>query len=286
MVETAIYVLIGALTSALAFLLVLPAISRRARRLAQQRAALTAPLSATEARAERDALRARHAIEIALSERLAAESEARWAEAQIGLGRRAAEIVQRDELLAERAREIALRGAEIDRLTAGVRDRDVEIGAREMALHDITGQREAAERLAAATAQRLKESQMRFDERQAELEERIASLTRELSATRRDSDAALIAAQARAAELRRELEASEAAGERLKDQASAAEEAAREIQGLRKALAEAQERAETHEDADRLLRETIVRIGRELIEARGAARAETTVGEAAAFSEP
>ena len=107
MVETAIYVLLGALTTALVALLALPAVSRRAFRLAQAKARLTAPLSAAEAQAERDALRGRHAIDLALAERRADKAEERWAEAQIALGERAAEIVGRDATLADKSRDIA-----------------------------------------------------------------------------------------------------------------------------------------------------------------------------------
>ena len=220
MIETAIYVAIGALSAALAFLLAIPAVSRRAHRLAQRRAALAAPLSATEARADRDALRAKHAIDVALIERRAAAAQTQWAQAQIELGRQAADIVARDSEIANKREEIAQRAEEQARLSTELRDRDNEISAREVALFDLSGQRDAAERRQAETVERMKERQKRFDAAQADMESRIAALSRELSEERRESEAALTAAQARVAELRRRLEESEAAIERMKDDIS------------------------------------------------------------------
>jgi DNA repair exonuclease SbcCD ATPase subunit len=220
LIETAIYVLIGALSAALVFLLAIPAVSRRAHRLAQRRAALAAPLSATEARADRDALRARHAIDVALIERRAAAAQTQWAQAQIELGRQAAALVARDAALADSREELARRASEQARLSEQLRDRDAEISAREVALFDLSGQRDAAERQQAETLERMKERQHRFDVVQADMESRIAALSRELSEERRDSEAALAAAQARVAELRRRLEESEAAIERMKDDGS------------------------------------------------------------------
>jgi len=220
LIETAIYLSIGALSAALAFLLAIPAVSRRAHRLAQRRAALAAPLSATEARADRDALRAKHALDVALIERRAASAQTQWAEAQIELGRRAAELVARDSEIDDKRAEIAQRAEERARLSAELRDRDAEISAREVALFDLSGQRDAAERRQAETLERMKERQKRFDAVQADMEGRIAALSRELSEERRDSEAALATSQARVAELRRRLEECEAAIERMKDDSS------------------------------------------------------------------
>lgn len=217
MIETAIYVLIGALSAALVFLLAIPAISRRAHRLAQRRASLTAPLSAAEARADRDALRAKHAVEIAAIERRAAAAQTQWAEAQIALGRQAAEIVVRDDALRDKSAELVRRAEEIARLSEDVKARDAEIAAREVALYDLSGQREAAERRVAEAAERIKAQQTRFDETRADLEGRIAALTRELSDFRQESNATLAAAQARTSELRRRVEEAEAEAERLRD---------------------------------------------------------------------
>ena len=169
MIETAIYLSIGALSAALAFLLAIPAVSRRAHRLAQRRAALAAPLSATEARADRDALRAKHALDVALIERRAASAQTQWAEAQIELGRRAAELVARDSEIDDKRAEIAQRAEERARLSAELRDRDAEISAREVALFDLSGQRDAAERRQAETLERMKERQKRFDAVQADM---------------------------------------------------------------------------------------------------------------------
>jgi DNA repair exonuclease SbcCD ATPase subunit len=256
LIETAIYVLIGACSAALVFLLAIPAISRRAHRLAQRRAALTAPLSAAEARADRDALRAKHAVEIALAERRAQETQAQWAEAQIALGRQAAELVARDNQLQARDEELARRADEIARLGETV-------AARDAALLDLAGQREAAERQAEQAAERLSAEQARFDADRADLEGRIAALSRELSDARQESNAALAAAQARVAELRRRLEASEAEAERLREPAPPPEPSAGP--GLPRAYG-LNEPAKTRE------KELDLRIG-ELMAARGEAEA-------------
>jgi len=319
LIETAIYVAIGALSAALAFLLVIPAVSRRANRLAQRRAALTAPLSATEARADRDALRAKHAIDVALIERRAAAAQTQWAEAQIELGRQAAALVARDTALAGAREELARRAEVEARLSEALRGREAEISAREVALFDLSGQRDAAERRQAETLERMKERQKRFDAAQADMESRIAALSRELSEERRDSEAALDATQARVAELRRRLEESEATIERMQDdsspfdapavarlprahalgeppapaadtreqelslrvqelmsaggEAEAALRAARlerdsllrEAAELRDRLAASETQAGALKDADNLLRQAIVRLGRELV---------------------
>jgi DNA repair exonuclease SbcCD ATPase subunit len=223
LIETAIYVLIGAFSTALLFLLAIPAISRRAHRLAQRRASLTAPLSAAEARADSHALRAKHAVEIAGLERRVAAAEAQWATAQIALGRHTSELRVRDGALTDRSQELARRAEEISRLAEEAKARDTEIAAREIALFDLSGQHEAAERRATQATERLQAQRMRFDEDRADLESRIAALTRELSDARQEANAALAAAQARAAELRRRLEDSEREAERLRERTTSPE---------------------------------------------------------------
>ena len=307
MVETAIYVLLGALTTALVALLALPAVSRRAFRLAQAKARLTAPLSAAEAQAERDALRGRHAIDLALAERRADKAEERWAEAQIALGERAAEIVGRDATLADKSRDIARLQEALAAQARELEARDAEIAAREVAMHDLSGQRDAAERRREEDAAHFEEGRRRFDALQAELEARIAALAREISDQRHSSELALAAANARAAELRRDLAASEANGSRLADQAGELHErlsiaavreeefrtrlqalaaarveaegaarvaqaerelTARETNDLRQQLAAAQARAKGFGDADEALRRAIARVGRKMVAGR------------------
>ena len=218
MVETAIYVLFGALATALLALVALPAVSRRAFRLAQERARLAAPLSAAEAQADRDALRGRHAIEIALAERRAVSAQDKWSAAQIALGERAAEIVRRGADIEEKAQKIARQREELAWLVRELTDRDTEIGARETALFDFEGQRDAAERRFALATVELKQNHAEFAGIKARLEEGIEDLSRELSLTQHRADSALFAAKATIADFERRLEESEVDALRLRRQ--------------------------------------------------------------------
>ncbi len=187
MVETAIYILLGALSSALLALLALPAVSRRAYRLAQRRADLTAPLSATEARAERDALRGRHAVELAQVEARAAQAQKEWGAAQIALGRQTTQLLQRDEALAERRQEVARQREALAALGAELRAREAEIGVGEIAIRDALGQRDAAQRRLGDIVARLDAAVTLAGEERAhrmKLESQIAALTRELDEER------------------------------------------------------------------------------------------------------
>jgi len=303
LVETAIYVLLGALTTALLALLALPAISRRAFRLAQAKARLSAPLSAAEAQAERDALRGRHAIDLALAERNAAAAEEASAQAQIALGERAVAIAHRDAELAGKTADIARLHATLEAQARELEACAAEISAREVAMYDLAGQREATERRREEEAGGFEQRQLRFDALQAELEGRIARLARELSDLRHASDGALAAAAARVAEAKRDLAASEANGGRLADQMAELYErlsdaavrenefkirlqalagarieaegaaqvarvdrelAARDSDGLRQQLAASQARANELGEADEALRRAIARLGREM----------------------
>jgi chromosome segregation ATPase len=217
-VETAIYVLLGALTTALVALLALPAVSRRAFRLAQARARLVAPLSEAQAQAERDALRGRHAVELALAERRAEAAEDKSAAAQIELGRRAAEIVRRDLDIKDKAEEIARQRAEISALTRELAEREADVAAHEAGLRDFESQRDAAEARLAATTAQLNYAQAEAARTRAALEQRIEALTRELGLSQRLAESELLAAKATIADLERRLEEGEADAAHLRRQ--------------------------------------------------------------------
>ncbi len=221
LVETAIYVLLGALATALLALLALPAISRRAFRLAEARARLLAPLSETQARADRDALRARHAVDVARIERHAAEAHEAWSAAQIALGRRAAEIVARDADIADKVEEIAGQREEIAERMRDLRDRDVEIAAREVAMLDLLRQRDAANHRLADAWARLQDSEALVEEGRtirASLERRVALLEIELADIRRASEHNMAAAADALGELKRKLIDREEEADRLQEQ--------------------------------------------------------------------
>lgn len=94
MIETLLLAGLGFLVANLLWLLVLPAISRRADRLAARRAELTFPLSMEEIAAERDHLRAEFALRQRELERKAQDSQTLRAGAM-------AQIGERDRMVAE-----------------------------------------------------------------------------------------------------------------------------------------------------------------------------------------
>ena len=169
MVESALFFMVGFLLAALIALLVAPAISRRAMRLATARARLQSPLSESQARAERDALRAVQAVEIVKMEKKLAAADWDRAVARADLGR---EIVRLDKLtasLGELDEEVRERDERVALLEAELRLAEAESGARDTALWDMTGQRDAAQlRLAAARAS-IAEQQGRLDRNRVEI---------------------------------------------------------------------------------------------------------------------
>lgn len=217
MVESAIFFLVGFLTAAFLALLAAPAVSRRARRLAVARARLQSPLSETQARAERDALRGLHAVELVrLGTRLqAAENDG--AIHKVELGRQASRIVSLEDLSAERAAEIARQRAELAALQSEARDMNVQLGTQEITLRDLTFQRDDANRGLALARSRISELEMRVDENRAviaSLEAQATSLQVEMSDLRR----AAVAAESERARLSAALAERMSAANRLKEE--------------------------------------------------------------------
>src|ERR1700734_1556803 len=99
------FFLAGLLVAGLAGLLILPAFARRALRLSEARARMLAPLSMKEVVAERDLLRAEHALEQHRLERRLAAGRVAPARRRADLGRQAANLValesQTDKLIGE-----------------------------------------------------------------------------------------------------------------------------------------------------------------------------------------
>jgi chromosome segregation ATPase len=193
LVESAIFFLIGFLTAAFFALLAAPAISRRARRLAEARARLQSPLSETQARAERDALRGQHAVELVRIETRLKAVENDRAIHKVELGRQASRIVALEDLSEERAAEISRQRTELADLQRESRDLNVQLGAQEIALRDLTFQRDDADRAVALARSTISELEMRVDENRAviaSLEAQATSLRLEISDLRRAALAA------------------------------------------------------------------------------------------------
>ena len=156
LIEQAIFSCIGFLAAALLALAAAPAISRRARRLAEARARLQAPLTEAQAIAERDALRAQHAVDqLRLEQRLSAVEEVA-ALRRIEVGRQASQIVALEEVVGADAAEIAARREELGALEREARELRSQLGAAQLALRDVTFQRDSSDTaFAAAEARRL-----------------------------------------------------------------------------------------------------------------------------------
>jgi chromosome segregation ATPase len=221
LIETAIHVLIGFLTAALLGMMAIPAISRRASRLAEARARLLAPLSSSQAQADLDALRGRQAIEILAAERRIEAAEQATRQAQIELGQRARDIVDRETHIAEKSAEITRQRSEIASALIELRNRDVEIASRELVLFDLTRQRDAS-------ARKWADAQSTIDEQQRDLEQsgseiaslktRTAELAGELIEQERKFEEISALASNKIADLTNTLVATRAVASRLESQ--------------------------------------------------------------------
>ncbi|MBV8473607.1 MAG: hypothetical protein JO107_17240 [Hyphomicrobiales bacterium] len=158
MIEQAIFSCIGFFVAALLALAATPAITRRARRLAEARARLQAPLTEAQAIAERDALRAQHAVEqLRLEQRLTAVQETS-ALRLIEIGRLASRMVALNEDMGEFAA-----------VSAEARDLRSQLGAAQVALNDLTAQRDSANAALRASEARGIELETRTDEQRARI---------------------------------------------------------------------------------------------------------------------
>ena len=111
---------------------------------ATARARLQSPLSETQARAERDALRGQHAVEVVRLERRLGSVEDDRAAAKAQLGRQAERILQLQDDLAANAEEIVRQREEIAALHRETVELRAHHGAQEIGLRDLAFQREAA----------------------------------------------------------------------------------------------------------------------------------------------
>jgi chromosome segregation ATPase len=264
LIEQAIFAAVGFLTATLLALAAAPAVARRARRLAEARARLLAPLSEAQAIADRDALRAQHAIEIVrLERRLRAAAEAAAAQ-RIEAGRHLTRLIAMEEATAAEAGDLEAARREADELRGA-------LGEAQIVLADLDAQRRRAEA-------RLDDSETLAEERRAEiaaLETRLEALELRLT----DAESAGGASVARVAAERDRFRAALADAEaRLARSEAAREEAVlenrRQLARLAgSAGASASPEAAAGADRDKALRAAIARLGRDVVRLEGRRRA-------------
>jgi DNA repair exonuclease SbcCD ATPase subunit len=128
MVEGLLYAGLGALAALLAALLFMPLVHNRAVRLTRKRLAAETPVSLAEIKADRDQLRAEHAIALRKLEQAMEDERNRTAARLADEGRRVGEIARQRDLLADlEAQLAALRSEHEDlgsRLAARLADLD------------------------------------------------------------------------------------------------------------------------------------------------------------------
>lgn len=188
MVESAIIFLVGFLCAALLAIALAPAVSRRAMRLAVARARLQSPLSEAQARAERDALRGKHAVETVKLETRLARMEEKLASALARLGEQATEALKLSETCSRLRDEAAADQTQIGKLAADQTALQAELGARELAILDVTAQRDRLSAKLEASGTRIHDMGMVQDRQRiviASLETRITQLTTDISDLKR-----------------------------------------------------------------------------------------------------
>ena len=266
MTEQALFFAIGFLVASLAAVVAMPVISRRAMRLAERRARLQAPLTEKQAIAERDALRAAHAVEQARLEHRLTLAE----DASIGLraevGRQSAKIIALEADAEQHRRVISDQRAETDKGAFERRDLEAALSASEAALHDAVAQRDRAQ--IAETAAMARQSQLEAEASRdrakiAILAARVESLEARLEAlssstkTVEEKAARLLAAESeRARALEERLREAMSHNEGLAESLSRANA---EQQESTRRLADLESRLELSE---RVREETLVETGR------------------------
>jgi hypothetical protein len=263
LIEQAIFTAVGFLTATLLALAAAPAIARRARRLAEARARLLAPLSEAQAIADRDALRAQHSIDVVRLERRLRAAEEAVAARKIEVGRQLLRLLALEEATATGVGDLEAARWEANELRG-------ELGAVQSALADIDVQRHRVEA-------RLDDSETLADERRGEiaaLEIRLAALEVRLADAERAAAAAAERAAAEHDRLRAALADAEA---RLVHSEGAREEAVLENRRQFERVAErggaaANADATERGGRDKALRAAIARIGRDVARLEGRRR--------------
>ena len=258
MIEQAIFTAVGFLVATLLALAAAPAVAHRARRLAEARARLLAPLSEAQAIADRDALRAQHAIEIVRLERRLRAAEEAAAARKVEVGRQLLRLIALEDATTTGVGDLEAAQREANALRG-------DLGAAQSVLAEFDLQRRRAET-------RLDASETLAEERRGEIaamETRLAAaeirlVDVERAAAERDRlRAALVDAEARLA--RSEAAREEAVLENRRQLERVAERGGATANAEAAASLDRDKAyAAASADHDKALRAAIARIGRDV----------------------
>lgn len=273
----------------------MPAFAARAYRLAAARARLLAPLSMKDVVAERDLLRAEHALEQHRLERRLAAMQDAAARHRADLGRQAASIVAMEGELARLSGEISDLRADLSARERDARGLEGDLGASRIALNDFSTRLDRASEEILALSDRRVALETTADQQRtviAGLETRAAGLEIKLGDALHAAKSASAAAEAEKARLSSELAARAATVERLNAELSqaAAKNAslAAEIEGnggeleknrRRLAELEASTVARGTSEGDAALRQAISQLAADVIRLSGAEGQASQSGE-------
>ena len=231
------FFLAGLLVAGLAGLLILPAFAARAYRLAAARARLTAPMSMKDVVAERDLLRAEHAIEQYRLERRLTAAQDQSAHDRAELGRQVIKFVALEREASKFADEIGRLREELIGRERQILSLEAEIGAGRIALYDFGGQLERASSEIAGLNDKRLALETAADEQRAiiaGLETRAAGLEMKVDDALQAAKSVMAASDAEKARLSQEVAAHAASLKRLN---TALDDAQTKHAGLAKELA-------------------------------------------------
>jgi chromosome segregation ATPase len=135
---------LGALSVALLALAATPLMARRAMRLATSRARLMAPLDERAAQAERDALRAEHAVERSRLDRRVETANERTAALRADLGGEQLKSLRLTEARDGLVAEVAVQRSELASLASDLSAASADLAAAQVGLWDLEAQRDRA----------------------------------------------------------------------------------------------------------------------------------------------
>lgn len=178
-------------------------------------------------------MRGQHAVEVVKLERRLELIETDRALGKAEIGRQAGRIADLEALSQNRAEEIELQRSEISALSVEARELRVQLGAQEIALLDLTHQRDIAIQEFSRARARIMEMETAIDQNRAviaTLETRMAGLGVEHSDLRRSSTSAAAAAEAERKRLSASLAEMSERVARLADELAAARRRATALQ--------------------------------------------------------